>query len=148
MNGTRSQLTTVNKTRIISIKYMSFIYNLLVLTTPRPCEDDPSTNCSRVSALVNICSNRQEAKQLCPKYCGLCNQGIVYAMRFHFFKLITAVVSQVLVFCNVILFYLYYCLSDGNIFNLQMSRSKSNHTVSTIFYRKVRHRLAENTSRV
>ena len=57
------------------IKYGRILLHLIATTTPRICKDDPLTNCSRMSTLVHICSNREEAKQLCPKYCGLCNQG-------------------------------------------------------------------------
>ena len=44
-------------------------------TTVGSCTDDLGQNCSRLSAVLNVCSDPHHAKDVCRKYCGLCDMG-------------------------------------------------------------------------
>ncbi|KAL4223326.1 hypothetical protein ACF0H5_016797 [Mactra antiquata] len=37
------------------------------------CEDDPNFNCAQVSSLFNVCVDKDHAKLVCRRYCGLCD---------------------------------------------------------------------------
>ncbi|XP_053380156.1 neurogenic locus notch homolog protein 1-like [Mercenaria mercenaria] len=41
--------------------------------TPSSCTDDESIDCARMNTLFGICADIDRAKNVCPKFCGLCN---------------------------------------------------------------------------
>ena len=50
-------------------------YTLIDVHNPGNCVDDPATNCTHMSNLINICSDILHAKNVCRKHCGLCSLG-------------------------------------------------------------------------
>ena len=44
-------------------------------TTISSCTDSPGANCTRLATVLNICSDPHKAKDVCRKYCVLCDMG-------------------------------------------------------------------------
>ncbi|XP_052814162.1 ectin-like [Mya arenaria] len=40
---------------------------------PSACIDSETVDCALLNSLLNLCSDVDHAKTICPKYCGLCN---------------------------------------------------------------------------
>ena len=66
--------------KVLPRKYSDFrhytryikLYSFAAVPVTGGCNDDPGTNCSRLSAIADIYSDIQHAKTICRKYCGLC----------------------------------------------------------------------------
>ena len=39
------------------------------------CTDDETVDCRKMDATLAICRDKEHAKLLCPKFCGLCEKG-------------------------------------------------------------------------
>jgi hypothetical protein len=39
------------------------------------CIDDETVDCARMNTIFHICKDIQQAKLVCPKFCGLCQLG-------------------------------------------------------------------------
>ena len=51
------------------------------MNVSRICADDPASNCSHLSEVLNICSDIPHAKTVCRKFCGLCALGMYVHLK-------------------------------------------------------------------
>ena len=46
------------------------------------CIDDETVDCARMNTIFHVCKDVQQAKLVCPKFCGLCKLGNSMSFMF------------------------------------------------------------------
>ena len=73
-SGTYSRQVHVDITNIFN--YLTFICLATI------CEDDASFDCARAGSLFDVCADVEHARNVCPKFCGLCRIGEIFFLIY------------------------------------------------------------------